>query len=534
MKNYILNNKIKRILTTIFLILILTNLSNLSVYASESIQNNNCSNCSIYNRYIVKFREMSVLEYLNQIRANIKNKMLFLSTYNSPIVLTKINNFRNKLKSIHLQAKIDIINLIDNGKEKIIFLNEFYNVFNGIVIQNINQDDIKKLMSLSYIESVFLDFKIKTDLHESVPLINATEVWKLHDLKSKNITGQGVKVAILDTGINYNLPQLGGGLGPDFTVVDGYDFVECEDINGDICNDKRLPDNDPMDDNGHGTFCASITLGVAPNVKLYAYKTLNKMGEGWWSWSQEAMERCLDPNKDGDFSDHVDVISLSVGGYLKELNPDHALCIEIDNIVKNGLIVVAAAGNNGSVAHINFPGLCRESICVGASTKNDRIAEFSSRGPVQWGDNILIKPDLVAPGSSIKCLNRYGNYVYVDGTSFSTPHVAGAAALLLQAHPDWAPNYSSNKIKDQLKKTAVKMVNLTGFEYNETTQGSGRIDVLAAINLSSAPPIAHLNISGKVTKGLIDITGTAKNGTGLKEDFKNYSLSYKSKNNNHW
>ena len=529
-----MNNKLKNITFYLFFILILINLVNPVVYALDDSDKNKCLDCNLCVRYIVKFKEMSILEYLTQIKEKINDKISALSIEKSPFILTKLNNFRNKLKFIHLRAKLEIANLNENGKENIIFSNEYFNIFNGIVIQNINQDDIKKIISLSYVESIIPDFKIKADLHESVPLINATEVWKLHDMKANNITGEGVKIAILDTGINYNLPELGGGFGPDFTVIDGYDFVECEDIDGDICHDIRLQDDDPMDDNGHGTLCASITLGVAPDVKLYAYKTLNKMGEGWWSWTQDAMEHCLDPNNDGDFSDHVDVISLSVGCYLKELNPDHPLCIEIDNVVKNGIVVVAAAGNDGSVAHINFPGLCRESICVGASTKNDRMAGFSSRGPVKWDNNILIKPDVVAPGSNIKCLNRYGNYVYVDGTSFSTPHVAGASALLLQAHPDWSPNDSSHKIKDALKKTAVKIVNKTGVEYNETTQGAGRIDVLAAINLSDAPPIAHIYISGKQSKGLININGTAKNGIGLSEGFKNYTLSYKSQNSNQW
>lgn len=522
-----INNILNKPVFVIIMIFVLINLSTVSSFALVKNQNNDCSDCKSHSRYVIKFKEMSILEYFSQIKENINDRISALSVESSPVILTKMNNFRNKLKSIHNQAKTDILKLIDRENDKNIFLNEFFNVFNGLVVENINPDAVEKIKSLSYVKSVFYDFKIKTDLHESVPLINATEVWKLHDMQGNNITGKGVTIAILDTGVNYNLPELGGGFGPDFTVVDGYDFVTCEDINGEDCYDTRLPDKDPMDDNGHGTLCASVGLGVAPDVKIYAYKTLNKMGEGWWSWSESAMELALDPDSDGDFSDHVDIISLSAGVYDKNLNPDDELCRDIDDIVKSGIVVVVAAGNNGAVAHINFPGICRESICVGASTKDEKMASFSSRGPVQWSGNLLIKPDVVAPGKSIRCLNRHGNYVSVDGTSFSTPHVAGAAALVLQAHPDWAPNDSKNKVKEELKNTAIKILNQSGVEYNETTQGAGRIDILAAVGLSSNPPIAYLNISGKLERRLINITGTAKNGTGLSKDFINYTLSYK-------
>lgn len=514
----------------VFALLIVLCLINMCAISSNGLvtePTNECSECSQNGRYIVKFKDLSILEYFSEIKENKNDRISVLSAESSPVILTKINNFRNKLKTMHIQAKTDILNVLEKGQDSRIFSNEFFNIFNGIVVQNIKQDDVEKIKSLSFVESVFPDLKIKANLEESVPLINASEVWKCHDMQGNNLTGKGVTIAIIDTGINYDLSEFGGGFGPGYTVIDGYDFVTCEDIDGDDCLKERNPDDDPMDDDGHGTLCASIAIGVAPDVKLIAYKTLNKEGEGWWSWSQSAMDRAMDPNNDGDFSDHVDVISLSVGGYGEDLNPDIDLCIEVDNVVKSGIVVVAAAGNNGTVEHINFPGMSRETICVGASTKTDRIAGFSSRGPVKWGGNILIKPDVVAPGVSIRCLHKSGNYYEAQGTSFSTPHVSGAAALILQAHPDWAPTSTSNKVKEELKNTAVKLVDGTGVEYNETTQGAGRIDVLAAVNLSSAPPIAFLNISGKLIPGLINITGIAKNGTGSSDDFVNYTLSYK-------
>jgi hypothetical protein len=113
---------------------------------------------------------------------------------------------------------------------------------------------------------------------------------------------------------------------------------------------------------------------------------------------------------------------------------------------------------------------------VCSSDLNDIIAGDSSRGPVEWDGNYMVKPDVVAPGVSITSTKKNGGYVSLSGTSMATPHVAGAVALLLQARPDLRGD--SEEVKKVLKESAVDL------GYDANTQGSGRIDVLNAIDPS--------------------------------------------------
>ena len=130
-------------------------------------------------------------------------------------------------------------------------------------------------------------------------MVRAVDVW------NSGLRGQGTSIAIIDTGIDYTHPNLGGCFGTGCKVIGGYDFAN--------------RDNDPMDDNGHGTHCAGIAAGkgslngVAPDAKLYAYKVLDFNGGGDFSDVIAAIGRAMDPNGDGNFSDRVDVISLSLG-----------------------------------------------------------------------------------------------------------------------------------------------------------------------------------------------------------------------------
>ena len=210
---------------------------------------------------------------------------------------------------------------------------------------------------------------------------------------------------------------------------------------------------------------------MAPDAKFYSFKVLKQDGEGNFSTYYDAMMRALDPNNDGDFSDRVDVVSLSFG--TKEPgNPDDSLCQVLDNVVKAGVTVVVAAGNLGPGSNtISSPGCARRGICVGSKNKNDNIASSSSRGPVEWEGNYMEKPDVVAPGVNIKSTRNNGGYETYSGTSMATPHVAGATALLLQANSEFEPN----DVKQLLKLSSVDL----GYDVN--TQGNGRIDLLNAI-----------------------------------------------------
>jgi len=286
-------------------------------------------------------------------------------------------------------------------------------------------------------------------------------------------------------------------------IIEGYDFV----------ND----DENPMDDNGHGTHCAGIAAGsgkgglkgIAYDAKLYAYKVLDYSGSGYMSTLILGIERAVDPNNDTNFDDKVDVISISLGG---GGNPDDAASQAVDTAVDDGVVVVIAAGNEGpSSQTIGSPGTARKAITVGATykkdygymewyrrdvlyctdndAKKDSIVCWSSRGPVVWtnasGTFTINKPDIVAPGAVI-CSSQYDSawndrkcfddkHVQISGTSMATPHVAGAAALLKQKNPGWSPE----EIKTALKNTAKDL----GYDIN--TQGAGRIDILKAVALET-------------------------------------------------
>lgn len=436
-------------------LLIVFLLFNVLEYSSSAanIQTTTENDISDYNGYIIKFYEDPISVFKNQIKENIKNVL-------SPdvTITEKIQIYKEKLLSLHSQAKNDILNLIGNtfASQKV-FSWSFTNLFNGIKIEDVSNEIVEKIRNLAYVKSVIPDYKISVNTDVSIPLINASEVWNYHDETGKSLTGEGVSIAVIDSGVDYNHPDFQG------RYVKGYDFVN---------NDK-----DPMDDCGHGTHCAGIALGsgkasgyqyvgVAPEAELYAYKVLDESGNGYGSYLIAAMEQAVD--------DGVDIISLSLGDNTDSANPDDPLSETADNAVNEGVIVVVAAGNNGTSGPINSPGCARKTICVGASDDYDTIASFSSRGPVVWGEEIIIKPDIVAPGVSIRSNAMGYGYTTMSGTSMATPHIAGVAALILQAHPDFTPE----DVKKSLNETAVDI------GYDENSQGNGRVDVFSAVNIS--------------------------------------------------
>jgi len=253
-------------------------------------------------------------------------------------------------------------------------------------------------------------------------------------------------------------------------------------------------------------------IGVAPDAKIIAYKVLNSQGLGSMSTVISGIERAVDPNDDGNFSDHVDIISMSLGtdcswygGYSLSCGPDDAVSKAVDTVVDAGVVAVIAAGNSGpNELTIGSPGTARKAITVGATYKKDyeglywkdinprvnQITSFSSRGLVIDNNlEFIIKPDIVAPGALI-CATRYDSifpegthryyqpcvddkHVLLAGTSMATPVVSGVVALIKQAHPEWTPE----EIKASIKNTAINI------GYDENTQGAGLINPLEAIGI---------------------------------------------------
>jgi subtilisin family serine protease len=329
---------------------------------------------------------------------------------------------------------------------------EYSRVFHGAAIR-VPRSAVAAIARLPYVKRVHEDHEMHTMAGAAVAQIGADRVWTT--LGSR---GKGVVVAVIDTGVDYTHEALGKGIGPGFKILGGYDFY-----NG---------DSDPFDDNGHGTHVSGIIAGdsatitgVAPEASLMAFKVLGAGGSGSESGVIAAVERALDPNGDGNLSDHVDVINLSLGG---SGNPDDPASRALDNATLAGVVVCVASGNSGRYHSVSSPGTSRRAITVGAVDAGNSVASFSSRGPTP--KDLTMKPEIGAPGVFINSSlpgNRYGP---ASGTSMATPHVAGACALLKALHPDWTPAQI---------KTAI-MIN-AGFNDQETMgTGSGRLDVYGA------------------------------------------------------
>jgi len=265
-------------------------------------------------------------------------------------------------------------------------------------------------------------------LQDSAPLVNATLAWSLQ--QEVNLTGINQTICILDTGINYTHPDLGGCFGnnnatSNCKVMGGYDFV-----NG---------DSDPIDDHGHGTHVAGIAAangsinGIAPGAKIVALKVLNSAGSGSEANIDAGIDWCV-----GNSSlFNISVISISIGdnenytGYCDE-NYTGTITTAINAAVAKNISVVIASGNNYNFTTISGPACIQNATPVAALNKDNSMASYSNR-------NSLVL--LVAPGTNINSTRLgscpggcscAGNYMICSGTSMATPHVAGAIAIINQ------------------------------------------------------------------------------------------------------
>ena len=331
-------------------------------------------------------------------------------------------------------------------------LREYSLTFSGAAV-TLEGSALDALRSLPYVKRVSMDTEVRATAEPGIALIRADMVRSAFAAR-----GVGITVAIIDTGIDYGHPALGGNFGPGFKVVGGWDFV----------ND----DADPIDDNGHGTHVAGIVaanspelLGVAPDAQLFAYKVLDGSGYGFPSDAIAAIERCADPDGNLDVSDRVDVVNLSLG---RIGQGDDSLSDAVDNLVLLGSVVCVAAGDDRDWQSIESPANASEAITVGAIDSHSAIAEFSSRGPLSstWA----LKPDVVAPGVGVRSSALHGETDVLSGTSMASAYVAGVAALLRELHPDW----TAQQIKSAITTSAEPL------SESVMAAGSGRVDALRA------------------------------------------------------
>jgi subtilisin family serine protease len=336
----------------------------------------------------------------------------------------------------------------------------FATLVNTIVVRA-RREHVDALRRLPGVTGVYENRRVHATLGDSVPLIGADRAWALVDPAGHALDGTGTVVAVIDSGIDYTHPDLGGCLGPGCKVIGGWDFV-----NGDA---------DPKDDHFHGTHVAGIVAangvrkGVAPGARLLAYKVLGSDGSGSMVDIVAGIEAAMDPDGDPSTDDSADVINLSLGAIGGD--PRDPPSMAVDNAVAAGAVVAVAAGNFGDYFTLGSPGMAERAITVASSTKDDAISEFSSRGPVAVERTGFVKPEITAPGSGIDSTVPANGHEVLNGTSMSAPHVAGAAALLRQLHPDYAPD----AIKNLLIHTAQSL------QADIYIQGAGRLDVARAV-----------------------------------------------------
>ncbi|WP_434744768.1 S8 family peptidase [Streptomyces sp. A-14] len=305
----------------------------------------------------------------------------------------------------------------------------------------------------SGIAKLWLDGRSDALLAESVPQVRAPEAW------TAGFDGKGTRVAVLDTGIDTDHPDVKDRL------VATRSFVPGEEVD---------------DKHGHGTHVASTIAGsgaasegankgVAPAADLLVGKVLGDEGSGADSGIIEAMEWAK--------AEGADIVSMSLGSPVPDDGTDPMSQAVNSLSADGGPLFVIAAGNAYGAGTIGSPGSAEQALTVAAVDKQDGRADFSSMGPLVRSHGL--KPDLSAPGVDIAAAasqsvpGMEGMYQSMSGTSMATPHVAGAAALLKQRHPDW----SGQRIKDALMTSSKKLDAYTPYQ-----QGTGRLDVKAAVD----------------------------------------------------
>ncbi|MFS8099708.1 S8 family serine peptidase [Lentzea alba] len=330
--------------------------------------------------------------------------------------------------------------------------------------QQINPHAPNQAATLPGIKKVSPDRLLKPLDQESVQQIKAPKAWQ------KGLTAKGVKVAVLDTGVDQNHPDLKG------RIKATKDFTS---------------ETDATDEHGHGTHVAGIIAGsgpepgTAPDADLLIGKVCGQYFceesavIAGMRWAAEQGAKVVNLSLGGEATDGTDDLS-------QELNALSA---------KYNTLFVAAAGNEGRTESVGSPAAADAALAVASVTKDSQLSYFSSRGPRIDG---AVKPEISAPGHAIKAARAQNTgmgypindrHTLASGTSMATPHVTGAAAILAGQHPDWSPA----RLKAALTNTADP------FNANVFEQGTGVVNIDKATKTQLTAEPATLKDQGTIT-----------------------------------
>lgn len=456
-------------------------------------------------------------------------------------------------QSIESQAQ-QLENQVDSKEVKV--TDTFDTLWNGVTV-DASEKGLEQIAQADNVADIYpvLVYHLPKTIPSSInaenltpQTSNARAMVQAQDLKlgETNLTGEGIKIGIIDSGIDLNHGAFGGDGNPknpknqviDDTrkVVAGYDFI-----------DKDAIPQDCPGGTGHGTHVAGIAAGndstqgfkgIAPEAKLGVYRIFDCQGSASSDVVMAALDRAL--------QDGMNVVNLSLSESFDSWGNHEPLRAAVENLVNSGVTVVAAAGNEGrdtATFTAGSPSIFNDAISVGATTNYtsgaQTMADFSSYGLT--GD-LRLKPDVSAPGARVRsAMNGQPNgYVSMSGTSMATPVVAGAVALLKQAVPEASPQ----QVHQALMNTAspVKISNVTpanvvpdNTEEVVHQQGGGLINLPAALaelneDTVSVTPALALGAGAQKTLPLTitnlgdsavtytlaaDTTPAATTGTGL-------------------
>ena len=325
------------------------------------------------------------------------------------------------------------------------------------VLAVLSEEDAKKIAREETVEYVEKDARVHADkqiVDWGVEKIGAKAAWQ------NGLTGKGVKIAVLDTGVDTDHPDL--------EITAGKSFVDYT--------------SSYEDDNGHGTHVAGViaakdndigTVGIAHEASLYIAKVLDENGDGYISSVIRALDWAL--------AQDVDIVNLSMTGNTHSA----ALKAMIDKVYERGVLIVAASGNDGrsdgSGDTVNYPARYESVIAVGAVNEQLKRAPFSGTGPAV---------EVTAPGVNILSTYKGGGFAYSSGTSMAAPHVSGHLALLIEAHPH-APH---EEIRALLREQTIDL----GVKGRDTSYGYGLIQIPQNLKREAPRPLPPVDVSAKV------------------------------------